>query len=153
MQKTILCICVSIIIISILFTLVPNSNMESPMRFTLNVFLISIILMPILIHIGKLNFSKYSNIIENNKFLNENIEKKIFKNNEKNLEHALKIVFSQNGYNDLDISININKDSKTPTITVKIPKEKNYDEEKIKQLVEKETGITPKLEFFKKKEE
>ena len=153
MQKTILCICISIIVISILFTLIPNSNMESSMRFTLNIFLISIILMPILMNIGKLNFSKYSNIIENNKQLNEDLEKKIFQNNEKSLINALKIVFSQNGYKDLDISININKENKTSSITIKIPQEKNYDEEKIKQIVKQQTGLTPKIEFFKKKEE
>ena len=153
MQKTILCICISIIVISILFTLIPNSNMESSMKFTLNIFLISIILMPILMNIGKLNFSKYSNIIENNKQLNEDLEKKIFQNNEKSLINALKIVFSQNGYKDLDISININKENKTSSITIKIPQEKNYDEEKIKQIVKQQTGLTPKIEFFKKKEE
>lgn len=123
------------------------------MRFTLNIFLISVILMPIFLNFNKLNLSKYSNILENNKKLNENLEKKIFQNNEKNLKRALEIVFSQNGYNNLDISITINKENKTSNIIIKIPQDKNYDEEKIKNLVKKETGITPKIELFKKKEE
>ncbi len=148
MQKTLLEICVSIIVISILFALIPNKTMEPSMKFVLNIFLLSVIIIPILNVIKQTDFSKYSNILNKNK-LNENyLKNKIDETNKKKLEYALKIVFSQNGYKDLDISIDINKESKTTNIIVKIPKNVNYDEKEIIKIVKKQTGLIPKIEYF-----
>ena len=148
MQKTILEICVSVILISILFVLIPNKSMEPTMKFVLNIFLISVLIVPILNTIHKTDFSKYSKIFNNKKISEEYLKNKIDMSNKKNLEYALKIVFLQNGYKDLDISIDINKESKTTNILVKIPKNKNYNEEEIKKIVKKQTGIIPKIKYY-----
>ncbi len=148
MQKTILYICISIIISSIFFILIPKKNMESPIKFALNLFLICIIIAPFSSKIETIDFSKYSKIIQNNRLNLKNIEQKINESNKKNLENALKFVFLKNGYKNVDISIDIDQEEKTTNITVTIPKNKNYDEEKIKNMVKQETGIIPKVEFF-----
>lgn len=148
MQKTILEICISMVVISILFVLIPNKSMEPTMKFILNMVLISVLIIPILNTINKIDFSKYSKIFNNNKINEEDLKNKIDISNKKNLEYALKIVFLQNGYKDLDISIDINKESKTTNILVKIPKNKSYDEEEIKKIVKNQTGIIPKIKYY-----
>ena len=148
MQKTILSICITLILISIFFTLIPNKNIEPTIKFTLNLFLISVIIIPIINFFKNFKFSEYSEFLKKNELNKEDLEKKIFKTNKENLEKALKIVFLKNGYKDLDISININKEKKTTNITVKIPENKNYNTKKIEQIVKQQTGIIPKIEFF-----
>ena len=70
-------------------------------------------------------------------------------NNRKELKNALKIVLMKNGYNYVDISIDINKNNSSDTgIYLKIPKCKNYDVNNIKQIVEKETGLNPKILYY-----
>ena len=148
MQKTILYICISIIIISIFFTLIPNKNMEASMKFILNIFLIGIILTPIITNISKIDFSKYKEIINRNENEIEDLKNSVEIENKRNLEKALQIVFSQNGYKDLDISININKEKKTTNILIKMPYDKKSEEEKIKQITKKQTGLIPKIEYY-----
>ena len=148
MQKTILCVCIYIILISIFFVLIPNKNMESVMKFTLNLFLISIIVVPLISNIKKIDFSQYKNILNKNQTQSYDLEEKVLENNKKNLKNALEIVFFQNGYKDLDISIDINKDSQTTNISIKIPSEKNYSRKEIEKITKQQTGITPKIEYI-----
>ncbi len=148
MQKTILCVCIYIILISIFFVLIPNKNMESVMKFTLNLFLISIIVVPLISNIKKIDFSQYKNILNKNQMQSYDLEEKVLENNKKNLKNALEIVFFQNGYKDLDISIDINKDSQTTNISIKIPNEKNYSRKEIEKITKQQTGITPKIEYI-----
>lgn len=148
MQKTILCVCIYIILISIFFVLIPNKNMESVMKFTLNLFLISIIVVPLISNIKKIDFSQYKNILNKNQMQSYDLEEKVLENNKKNLKNALEIVFFQNGYKDLDISIDINKDSQTTNISIKIPSEKNYSRKEIEKITKQQTGITPKIEYI-----
>ncbi len=148
MQKTILYICISIVIISIFFTLIPNKNMEASMKFILNIFLIGIILTPIITNISKIDFSKYKEIINRNENEIEDLKNSVEMENKRNLEKALQIVFSQNGYKDLDISININKEKKTTNILIKMSYDKKTEEEKIKQITKKQTGLIPKIEYY-----
>ncbi len=148
MQKTILCICIYIILISIFFVLIPNKNMESVMKFTLNLFLISIIVVPLVSNLNQIDFNKYKNILNKNQIQSNNLEKKILENNKRNLKNALEIVFFQNGYKDLDISIDINKDSQTTNILIKIPNEKKYSRKEIEKITKQQTGITPKIEYI-----
>ena len=148
MQKTILCVCIYIILISIFFVLIPNKNMESVMKFTLNLFLISIIVVPLISNIKKIDFSQYKNILNKNQTQSYDLEEKVLENNKKNLKNALEIVFFQNGYKDLDISIDINKDSQTTNISIKIPSKKNYSRKEIEKITKQQTGITPKIEYI-----
>lgn len=148
MQKTILCICIYIILISIFFVLIPNKNMESVMKFTLNLFLISIIVVPLISNLNQIDFNKYKNILNKNHMQSNNIEERVLENNKKNLKNALEIVFFQNGYKDLDISIDINKDSQTTNILIKIPNEKKYSRKEIEKITKQQTGITPKIEYI-----
>lgn len=148
MQKTILCICIYIILISIFFVLIPNKNMESVMKFTLNLFLISIIIIPLISNISQIDFNQYKNILNKNQLQTKELEEKILENNKENLKNALKIVFLKNGYKDLDISIDINKDSQTTNILIKIPSEKNYNRKEIEKITKQQTGITPKIEYI-----
>ncbi len=148
MQKTILCVCIYIILISIFFVLIPNKNMESVMKFTLNLFLISIIVVPLISNIKKIDFSQYKNILNKNQTQPYDLEEKVLENNKKSLKNALEIVFFQNGYKDLDISIDINKDSQTTNISIKIPSEKNYSRKEIEKITKQQTGITPKIEYI-----
>lgn len=148
MQKTILCVCIYIILISIFFVLIPNKNMESVMKFTLNLFLISIIVVPLISNITKIDLSQYKNILNKNQVQSNDLEEKVLENNKKNLKNALEIVFFQNGYKDLDISIDINKDSQTTNISIKIPNEKNYSRKEIEKITKQQTGITPKIEYI-----
>lgn len=148
MQKTIFSICITLILISIFFALIPNKSAEPTIKFTLNLFLISVILIPTINFFKNFKFSEHSEFFKKNEINKEDLEKKIFETNKKNLEKALKIVFLKNGYKDLDISISINKETKSTEITVKIPENKNYNTKKIEQIVKQQTGIQPKLEFF-----
>lgn len=148
MQKTILCICIYIILISIFFVLIPNKNMESVMKFTLNLFLISIIIVPLISNISQIDFNQYKNILNKNQLQTKDLEEKVLENNKENLKNALKIVFLKNGYKDLDISIDINKDSQTTNILIKIPSEKNYNRKEIEKITKQQTGITPKIEYI-----
>ena len=148
MQKTILCICIYIILISIFFVLIPNKNMESVMKFTLNLFLISIIIIPLISNISQIDFNQYKNILNKNQLQTKELEEKILENNKENLKNALKIVFLKNGYKDLDISIDINKDSQTTNILIKIPNEKNYNRKEIEKITKQQTGITPKIKYI-----
>ena len=122
--------------------------MESVMKFTLNLFLISIIVVPLISNIKKIDFSQYKNILNKNQMQSYDLEQKVLENNKKNLKNALEIVFFQNGYKDLDISIDINKDSQTTNISIKIPNEKNYSRKEIEKITKQQTGITPKIEYI-----
>lgn len=148
MQKTIFSISITLILISIFFALIPNKNAEPTIKFTLNLFLISVIIIPLINFFKNFKSSEYSEFFKKNEIEQKDLEKKIYKTNKKILENALKIVFAQNGYKDLDISININKETKTTNIIVKIPENKNYDTKKIEQIVKQQTGIQPKIEIF-----
>ena len=101
MQKVILSICVSIIIISIFHILVPNKNMESSMKFALNIFLVSIIAIPIIKSIKKIDIPDYSKMLDKNKFYVENLKDRVEDSNKNILENALKTVFHKKGYNSI----------------------------------------------------
>lgn len=148
MQKIILSICVSIIIISIFHILIPNKNMESSMKFALNIFLISIIAIPIIKSIKKIDIPNYSELLDKNKFYEENLKDKVENSNKNILENALKAVFYKKGYNNVDISIDIDKDNKTTNIEIKIPLSENYDAEEIKEITKQQTGINPNIKYY-----
>ena len=132
---------------SFFFVLIPNKNMESVMKFILNLFLISIIVIPLINSIKKINLTKYSDMFNKNKIKTKKLDNNVLQNNLKNLESALKIVFLQNGYKDLDISININKEDQTTNILIIVPKEKNYNKKEIEKIVKQQTGITPNIKY------
>lgn len=145
MQKTILYICIFIVLISFFFVLIPNKNMESTIKFIFNLFLITIIIVPLISAIKKIDLTKYNDILNKNNLYIKNLDNSVLQSNIKNLETALKIVFLQNGYKDLDISININKENKTTNISITIPEEKNYNKNEVEKIVKQQTGITPKI--------
>ena len=71
------------------------------------------------------------------------------KTDQEKLKSALKIVLAKSGYKFLDISIDISKDnSKVKNVYLKIAKDQNYDANQIKQIVQKETGIDPKIIYY-----
>ena len=145
MQKTILYICIFIVLISFFFVLIPNKNMESTIKFIFNLFLITIIIVPLISAIKKIDLTKYNDILNKNNLYIKNLDNSVLQSNIKNLETALKTVFLQNGYKDLDISININKENKTTNISITIPEEKNYNKNEVEKIVKQQTGITPKI--------
>ncbi|MDE5853015.1 MAG: hypothetical protein K2G97_03120, partial [Oscillospiraceae bacterium] len=63
----------------------------------------------------------------------------------KNLEAGLKAVFLQNGYKDVDINIDINKENETTEVCVKIPEDEQHSKKDIEQLVIGEMGIKPEI--------
>ncbi len=128
--------------------LTPSGNIQKVMKLILNVFLVSSLAMPLIKNFNCLNivncFDKISKNIKLTEYSNN-----LNKVDERNLSNALKIVLMKNGYNYVDISIDINKDSSSDTdIYLRIPKYKNYDLNNIKQIVEKETGIKPKIAYY-----
>lgn len=148
MHKWVLCICVAMICGTIFHMLTPSGNIQKVMKLILNVFLVSSLAMPLIKNFNCLNivncFDKISKNIKLTEYSNN-----LNKVDERNLSNALKIVLMKNGYNYVDISIDINKDSSSDTdIYLRIPKYKNYDLNNIKQIVEKETGIKPKIAYY-----
>ncbi len=149
MYKWVLCICVAMICGTIFHMLTPSGNIQKIMKLILNVFLVSSLAMPLIKNFNCLNivscFDKISKNIQMEEYSNNNLNKI----GERNLSNALKIVLMKNGYNYVDISIDINKDNSSDTdIYLRIPKYKNYDLNSIKQIVEKETGIKPKILYY-----
>ena len=148
MHKWVLCICVAMICGTIFHMLTPSGNIQKVMKLILNVFLVSSLAMPLIKNFNCLNivncFDKISKNIKLTEYSNN-----LNKVDERNLSNALKIVLMKNGYNYVDISIDINKESSSDTdIYLRIPKYKNYDLNNIKQIVEKETGIKPKIAYY-----
>lgn len=149
MHKWVLCICVAMICGTIFHMFTPNGNMKKSMKLILNVFLVSSLAMPLIKNFNCLNivncFSRINKNIQISEYYNNNLTQI----DEQNLKNALKIVLMKNGYNCVDISIGINKDNSSYTdICLRIPKYKNYDVSSINQIIEKETGLSPKILYY-----
>lgn len=134
---------------TIFYMLIPSGSMKKFMKIILNLFLISSLFMPFIKNFNCLNiincFDKINKSLKTSDYYNDNFNKM----DEQNLQNALKIVLMKNGYNYVDISIDINKHNSLDTeICLKIPKYKNYDVNNIKQIVEKETGLNPKILYY-----
>lgn len=148
MHKWVLCMCVAMICGTIFHMITPSGDIQKVMKLILNVFLVSSLAMPLIKDFNCLNivncFDKLSKNVQLTEYSNN-----LNKIDERNLSNALKIVLMKNGYNYVDISIDINKDNSSDTnIYLRIPKYKNYDLNSIKQIVEKETGINPKMLYY-----
>lgn len=149
MHKWILCICVSMICGTIFYMLIPGGSMKKFMKLILNLFLISSLSMPLIKNVNCLNMINSFDKINKNLKMSECCNDNFSKMDQQNLQNALKIVLMKNGYNYVDISIDINKHNSSDTdICLKIPKYKNYDVNDIKQIVEKETGLSPKILYY-----
>ena len=149
LHKWVLCICVSMICGTIFYMLIPGGGMKKFMKLILNLFLVSSLAMPFIKNSNCLNiiscFDKINKNIKKSECYSDNFNKM----DEKNLQNALKIVLMKNGYNCVDISIDINKYNSSDTgVYLKIPKHKKYDVNNIKQIVEKETGLNPKVVYY-----
>lgn len=149
LHKWVLCICVSMICGTIFNMLIPGGSMKKVMKLVLNLFLVSSLAMPLIKNFNCLNiincFYKINKNVQTSEYCNNNFNKM----DEQNLQNALKIVLMKNGYNYVDISIDINKNNSSDTcIYLKIPKYKNYDINNITQIVEKETGLSPKILYY-----
>lgn len=134
---------------TIFYMLIPSGSMKKIMKLILNLFLVSSLAMPLMKNFNCLNvvncFDKINKKIKLPECCNDNCNKI----DEQKLKNALKIVLMKNGYNCVDISIDINKNNSSDTgIYLKIPKCKNYDVNNIKQIVEKETGLNPKILYY-----
>ena len=119
------------------------------MKLVLNLFLVSSLAMPLIKNFNCLNiincFDKINKNVQTSDYCNNNFNKM----DEQNLQNALKIVLMKNGYNYVDISIDINKNNSSDTcIYLKIPKHKNYDVNNMTQIIEKETGLSPKILYY-----
>lgn len=149
MHKWVLCICVAMICGTIFHMITPNGSMKKIMKLVLNVFLVSSLVMPLVKNFNCLNIVNCFGKIDKNMRASEFTNNDLAKIDEQNLINALKIVLMKNGYNRVDISIDINKDSSSDTdIYLRIPKSENYDINSIKQVVEKETGLSPKISYY-----
>ena len=149
MYDWVIYICISIICGTIFYMLVPGGNMGKTMKLVLNVFLISSLVSPL---IKKFNCQDISNCISkiyNSDDINMYYNEYLKKTDQEKLKSALKIVLAKSGYKFLDISIDISKDnSKVKNVYLKIAKDQNYDANQIKQIVQKETGIDPKIIYY-----
>ena len=149
MYDWVIYICISIICGTIFYMLVPGGNMEKTMKLVLNVFLISSLVSPLM---KKFNYQDISNCLSkiyNNDDINMYCNEYLKKTDQEKLKSALKIVLAKSGYKFLDISIDISKDnSKVKNVYLKIAKDQNYDANQIKQIVQKETGIDPKIIYY-----
>ena len=149
MYDWVIYICISIICGTIFYMLVPGGNMEKTMKLVLNVFLISSLVSPLM---KKFNYQDISNCLSkiyNNDDINTCYNEYLKKTDQEKLKSALKIVLAKSGYKFLDISIDISKDnSKVKNVYLKIAKDQNYDANQIKQIVQKETGIDPKIIYY-----
>lgn len=148
MHKWVLCMCVAMICGTIFHMITPSGDIQKVMKLILNVFLVSSLAMPLIKNFNCLNivncFDKLSKNVQLTEYSNN-----LNKIDERNLSNALKIVLMKNGYNYVDISIDINKNNSSDTcIYLKIPKYKNYDINNITQIVEKETGLSPKILYY-----
>ena len=134
---------------TVFYMLIPSGSMKKIMKLILNLFLVSSLAMPLMKNFNCLNavncFDKINKKLQSPEYYNDNFNKI----DEQKLKNALKIVLMKNGYNCVDISIDINKNNSSDTyIYLKIPKSKNYDVNNIKQIVEKETGLNPKILYY-----
>ena len=149
MYDWVIYICISIICGTIFYMLVPGGNMGKTMKLVLNVFLISSLVSPL---IKKFNCQDISNCISkiyNSDDINMYYNEYLKKTDQEKLKSALKIVLAKSGYKFLDISIDISKDkSKVKNVYLKMAKDQNYDANQIKQIVQKETGIDPKIIYY-----
>lgn len=149
MYDWVIYICISIICGTIFYMLVPGGNMGKTMKLVLNVFLISSLVSPLM---KKFNCQDISNCISkiyNSDDINMYYNEYLKKTDQEKLKSALKIVLAKSGYKFLDISIDISKDkSKVKNVYLKMAKDQNYDANQIKQIVQKETGIDPKIIYY-----
>ena len=145
MQQLILKICVSSIIGSIIFLLVPNSNLKNAMGWIVNLFLMSIILTPLINQFQTLNFKTYFNKFKTNENFLNNINSNQEELSKNRLETAIKLILERNGYIASKINIELNKNPNKTKISIQIPKEKQYSIEKIVDLIKQETGIEPSV--------
>ena len=146
MYDWVMYICLSIICGTIFYMLIPGGNMEKTMKLVLNVFLITSLVGPLMknFNCGEIYncLSKIYNYDDLKTYHNEYLTKA----DQEKLKIALKIVLAKSGYKFVDISIDISKDnSKVKNVCLKIDKGQNYDVDQIKQIVQKETGIEPKI--------
>ena len=146
MYDWVIYICISIICGTIFYMLVPGGNMGKTMKLVLNVFLISSLVSPLMKKFNCQNISNCISKIYNSDDINMYYNEYLKKTDQEKLKSALKIVLAKSGYKFLDISIDISKDkSKVKNVYLKMAKDQNYDANQIKQIVQKETGIEPKI--------
>ena len=149
MYDWVIYICISIICGTIFYMLVPGGNMEKTMKLVLNVFLISSLVSPLVKNFNCQDISNNLSKIYNSDDINMRYNEYLKKTDQEKLKSALKIVLAKSGYKFLDISIDISKDnSKVKNVYLKIDKGQNYDANQIKQIVQKETGIDPKIIYY-----
>lgn len=147
MQKLILYACVILIINSIFHILTPNGSIKGIMGFVLNLFLIGLILAPIVKSTSFSTINNYFNSNLKNLTNDEQIKQKIFNNNKKSLEYAIKILLKNEGFKNCNVEIETNGEKKETKIYIKIDSTEKQNETKIKNLIKKETGINPIIIF------
>ena len=145
MQKWILYACAVLIITSIFHMLTPEGSVKQIMRFVLNLFLISLILMPIFKNISSAQIQTYLNSPLTNPSNKEQLKLQQNKNNVKNLENALTILLKSKGFKNFKINLNPSEKNNQTEINLIFPKNEKIDKNQIIKLIKNETGITPQI--------
>ncbi len=146
MQNWVIYACMVLIVNSIFQMLTPNGALKSPIKFILNLFLISLILNPFFKNMlnfnsnNLLNYDYYENFKRKNQFETE------FNQNKKHLEQAILILLENKGYKNFKVEIEKLNDQQPTKIIITSPtKLSDVDEANLKNLIELETGLIPQI--------
>lgn len=143
----VLTICVTLVGSSLFKMLVPSSEINKMAKFTINLFLISSLVSPILFNSLELDFTIISGEIDNNSNLEAVTDEQVYSQAEKQLKLQLEELFAQNGtkINDIEIDISISEEVQTVQIALWADSSERINQQKVEELVLDNIGVQPEI--------
>lgn len=147
-QSWALAVCITMVGATVFSMLVPNSNMKKVVTFAINLFFISSLLSPIVIHPPNIDFSATESEIVENSALTQTMQQEVIAMTENELTKELEQLFTQNGYKFNQIAIDINStDGSIEKVTIDMPISEQINEADIKKLVQNTIGVIPMISY------
>lgn len=147
MQSFVLSIAVTMVAGSILSMALPKGNMKRVMSFVLNMFFIASLLSPFLLELPKIDLEDAVGEI-NSSEQQTKIEQQTVDLASATLKKSILKVLEENGYNVVDLNIEINLEGQNTQAEVILNEEDRKNESKIVELIKEQTAMTPKVEYL-----
>lgn len=147
LQEWAMTICITLAGAALFSMLVPNSSMKKVATFSINLFLLTSLISPIITSPPEFDFSVISEQPEENEELNQLIDQQVDRQAEIMLEQNCKQLFEENGTKIDQIKISINRTEETPSVEVSVWADSSLQSKRMEmeQLIQNQLGVVPQI--------
>ena len=147
LQEWAMTICITLAGAALFSMLVPNSSMKKVATFSINLFLLTSLISPIITEPPEFDFSVITEQPEENEELNQLIDQQVDHQAERILEQNCKQLFEENGTKIDEIQISINRTEETQSVEVSIWADSSLQPKQMEmeQLVQSQLGVVPQI--------